>query len=141
MWFTLPALESRVLESRIQYPSSSCICKLRRYSPIGLSLPVVVDHDVNVPSATRIVAWVDSRDLDDTLWVGEVATAQERIGLDVSGLASRVASVETGSVRCPELNECVGHGLAGAAVDQANVEDEGDAAIKIKRISVYTSAG
>ena len=101
-----------------------------RNSPIGLRLPVVVNHGVNVGGATSIVARVDGGDLDDSLWVGKVPSTQEAVDLDVGGLSSGVATIDTRGVAGPEFYKCVGHGLAGTAVDQADVEDDGNATKK-----------
>jgi hypothetical protein len=81
---------------------------------------------MDMGGATSIVAWVDGSDLDDSLRVGKITPPQEAVDLDVSGPASGVAAIDTRGVASPEFYECVGHGLAGTAVDQADVEDDGN---------------
>jgi hypothetical protein len=88
---------------------------------------------MDMSSPASVESWIDGLELDNTLIVGVEPATEEGIDVDSIGRAlhAAVASVRASGVGAPDLHEGVGEGLAGRAVDDADIEGEGGATEKI----------
>lgn len=88
--------------------------------------PVSMDHGVDVSGAALVKAGVQGGDFDDTIIVGEVTATEEALLVyGVGGTEhAAVATIEASGVAVPELDECVGDGLASLNIEDTNVEDK-----------------
>jgi hypothetical protein len=84
---------------------------------------------MDMSSTTLVVARVDGGDLNDTGIVSEVTSAEEGVRLDMCRLAGWVSTVQTSGVGCPQLDECVLKRLAGPAVDNTDIKNQGYTAV------------